>query len=236
MADNTKNYGLVKPAAIEKVDIAVINGNMDKIDAALNDVKTGADFLEELIEEEISRITLAEQTLGCSAKNLLRNNCNTATKNDVTATVNDDGSITLSGANTAGSDFVIFYNLETGSADSNTQFVNNKKFLPNGRYFVSGGVTGCGIQVCVSPDNLTAPVKATAYASKETFTITDIDKYVWGRLIISNNADFSTPVTIYPMIRRSEITDDTYEPYKPSVEERLAALEEKLTALEGGAA
>ena len=27
------------------------------------------------------------------------------------------------------------------------------------------------------------------------------------------------------MIRDADITDDTYEPYKPSVEERLAALE-----------
>lgn len=35
MADNTNNYGLVKPTGSEKVDIAVINGNMDKIDAAL---------------------------------------------------------------------------------------------------------------------------------------------------------------------------------------------------------
>ena len=32
-------------------------------------------------------------------------------------------------------------------------------------------------------------------------------------------------LTFYPMLRYAEITDDTYEPYKPSVEERLAALE-----------
>lgn len=37
-----------------------------------------------------------------------------------------------------------------------------------------------------------------------------------------------------PMLRYAEITDDTYEPYKPSVEERLAVLEEKFAALEGG--
>lgn len=34
------------------------------------------------------------------------------------------------------------------------------------------------------------------------------------------------------MIRSDEITDDNYEPYKPSVEERFAALEEKLSVLE----
>lgn len=35
MATNTTNYGLVKPAGTEKYDIAVQNGNMDKIDAQM---------------------------------------------------------------------------------------------------------------------------------------------------------------------------------------------------------
>ena len=32
-------------------------------------------------------------------------------------------------------------------------------------------------------------------------------------------------ITLYHMLRYTGISDDTYEPYKPSVEERLAALE-----------
>jgi len=36
-------------------------------------------------------------------------------------------------------------------------------------------------------------------------------------------------LTFKPILRYAEITDDTYEPYKPSVEERLAALEAAIT-------
>ncbi|MDE6789189.1 MAG: hypothetical protein K2J47_07720, partial [Ruminococcus sp.] len=42
----------------------------------------------------------------------------------------------------------------------------------------------------------------------------------------------SEGITIYPMIRSAEITDDTYEPYRPSVAEYIANLEERITALE----
>ena len=50
------------------------------------------------------------------------------------------------------------------------------------------------------------------------------------RVVIAGNAGtVFENVTFYPMLRYSEITDDTYEPYKPSVEERLAALEAAIT-------
>lgn len=239
MADSTTNYGLVKPYGSEKVDIAVINGNMDIIDTALNglknDLQTETDNLKEDIGDEVVRMALVEQTLGYITKNLLRNNCITATENGVTATVNDDGSITLTGRNTSGSDFVIFNNFETGSIDSSTQYDNNKKFYPNGKYLVSGGTYECGIQICTSSDNLTAPVKAVTHGSQTLYVIKDVDKYVWTRLLIRSGANFSTPATIYPMICRSEITDNVYEQYKPTIVDRLAALEERLAALEGGA-
>lgn len=38
MATNTTNYGLVKPAYSDTADIADINGNMDKVDAALQGI------------------------------------------------------------------------------------------------------------------------------------------------------------------------------------------------------
>ena len=36
------------------------------------------------------------------------------------------------------------------------------------------------------------------------------------------------------MIREADITDDSYEPYKPSLQEQINTLAERLTALEGG--
>lgn len=37
---------------------------------------------------------------------------------------------------------------------------------------------------------------------------------------------------LYPMIRYADILDDTYEPYQPSVQEQIAALEARIAALE----
>lgn len=55
MATQTPNYNLTKPDSTEAVDIAVINGNMDKIDAQL---KTNATSISSLSKVNIySRIT-----------------------------------------------------------------------------------------------------------------------------------------------------------------------------------
>ena len=163
----------------------------------------------------------------------MQNNYNSHTYKGVTATINADKSVTLSGSNTSDGDFVLLLNFGTGHTTN--QFTNNKKFIPNGKYIVSGGNPQCAIQVCASNDNTasTTSIKAQTSTGSPAFTITDSDKYVWFRLLIRAGANFSTPVTIYPMIRPAEITDGTYEPYKPSVEERLVALEEKLAILEG---
>lgn len=40
-------------------------------------------------------------------------------------------------------------------------------------------------------------------------------------------------IIFYPMLRCIEIIDDTYEPYKSSVEEYIADLETRVKALEG---
>ena len=53
-------------------------------------------------------------------------------------------------------------------------------------------------------------------------------------VIVRNSVSVFDNIDFCPMLRYAEITDDAYEPYKPSVEERLAVLEEKFAALEGG--
>lgn len=40
-------------------------------------------------------------------------------------------------------------------------------------------------------------------------------------------------VTIFPMIRYVEITDNTYEPYTPSLQEQIDALLVRIETLEG---
>lgn len=160
-------------------------------------------------------------TLGYSAKNLLINNCKTTTKSGVTATVNEDGSITFTGANT-GVAFILFWNIQTGS--STTNFAGNKKWLPNGKYIVSGGIDGVSIQMRWSANNTSGSdvsLATSSNGSEPIFDVTDANNYVWSRIHIAANADFSTPVTVYPMIRRADIGDNTYEPYRPNVDERF---------------
>ncbi len=74
--------------------------------------------------------------------------------------------------------------------------------------------------------------EGTDYGSGNTFT--NRNSAVQYRIVVYKGYTANN-LTFYPMLRYAEITDETYEPYKPSVEERLAALEEKLAALEGGA-
>lgn len=190
--------------------------------------------LENYDDSEIkSRAAINRGTLGYQAKNLLMNNCKSFSNNGVTATVNNDGSITFTGSNTDDK-FILYWNMQTGSTISN--YTDNKKWLPNGRYIVSGGHDGVSIQVCWSENNDSDDILARSQSGNEAiFTVTDAHKYLWSRVYIVANADFSEPVTVYPMIRCAEITDDTYEPYKPSVEERLAAIESKIAEENKGA-
>lgn len=184
---------------------------------------------DNLITTVLDMAAINSSTLGYSAKNLLINNSKTKTLNGVTATINADKSITLTGKNTAGKDFVIFTNLATGLDD---QFAENKKFLSNGDYILSGGSTSAVLQVTVSETNNSAVNVASSSGNAAKFVIEESEKYVWFRLLIRTNADFSTPVTVFPMVRCAAIADDAYEPYRPSVAEYIAGLEKRITALE----
>ncbi|MDE5853982.1 MAG: hypothetical protein K2H19_02850 [Ruminococcus sp.] len=57
---------------------------------------------------------LNRSTLGYQSKNLLMNNCNSETINGVISTINIYGSVTLSGTNNLGKDFVLYQNMSTG--------------------------------------------------------------------------------------------------------------------------
>ena len=196
----------------------------EQIDSLTNQVNTGKTELANTSEQA----AINKSTLGYQVKNLLLNNCKTTTKNGVTATVNADKSITLTGSNTSGSAFVLYVNMQTGNAGTpSSQYTDNKKWIPNGNYILSGSTVGASIQIRLAEiENSEGEVTVSSNGGETTFTVTDAHKYVWSRVLITPSADFgSEGITIYPMIRLAEITDDTYEPYRPSIEERLTALE-----------
>ena len=135
------------------------------------------------------------ESKGYVGKNLLNNIATTKTIQQVAFTVNDDKSVNVNGTNSGNEN-----NLELGNM-----------VLKAGKYIVSG--TGFSSN--------TLSYQITDYpVTKQLFRIyngdTEItlenDTHICVRLVISQGGTYSNHI-VYPMIRLSSISDDTYEPY-----------------------
>lgn len=172
--------------------------------------------LENYDDSEVkSQISLNRSTLGYQRKNLLKNTAASRTINGVTLTVNEDGSVTLNGTAAA----TVFFEIRKGM------------LLETGREYI---LSGCPVGGSTSSyallieDSSQGRTWDFGEGIKLTAASTNYD------VKIRINANYTAEnLTFRPMLRYTEITDDTYEPYKLSVEERLAVLEEKFAALEG---
>ncbi len=159
-----------------------------------------------------SEAALNRSTLGYQRKNLLKNTAVSQTKNGVTFTVNEDGSVTANGTATA--------NALLGLSD--IKLTVGKKYTLSG--CPEGGSSTTFKLYGLDTTNWTGA--GSDYGNGDTFTIRySINQY---RIAIYTGYTADN-LTFYPMLRYAEISDDTYEPYKPSVEERLAALEAAIT-------
>lgn len=168
------------------------------------------------IAEVSSRAGINRSTLGYQSKNLMKNTAVTATQSGVTFTVNADKSVTINGTCTASTWFKLS--------------INNK--ISAGRYKITSGIDGYGtaVLVCISPStNFVDRVLDSTQGDKE---LSSMDGLIYA-IRVQNGYTFDN-VTVYPMLLYAEIEDETYEPYRSSIEERLAAIEKKLAALEGG--
>ena len=176
----------------------------------INGLADDIDTLEDKVETVEGKVEVLENTLGYTAtKNLLENTGTSTTKNGITFTVNDDGSVTANGTATATATFNIATNLE----------------LPNGEYILSGTPADGGsdayyMYLSGAGTGITGSDRGQGY----TFVINDniissIKIYVTSEEPLNN-------VTFYPMIRKADVTDDTYEPYgKRDVDIRLNSVE-----------
>lgn len=161
------------------------------------------------VAELASQAVINKTTLGYQRKNLLKNTAVTATQSGVTFTVNEDKSVTVN-----------------GTATSSTWFklsVDNK--ISAGRYKITSGIDGYGtaILVCISPT--TTYVDRVLDSTQSSKELSSMDGLIYA-IRVQSGYTFDN-VTVYPMLLYADIVDETYEPYKPSVEERLAAIEEK---------
>ena len=137
------------------------------------------------------------------------------TSGGVTATINEDGSITLNG--TATSNTVVIGNLAIGYFGWGAGQNDGKKHIPNGRYIIATGLTiNIGVRLQVYGTNQSSgigDISAIIQTAVESmFTIDDTYAYNYVRLFVE--AGTYDNVTIKPMIRLASETDPTYEPYQ----------------------
>lgn len=195
-----------------------INDLADDIDTLQEDVDT----LESDTTTLQSDLEVVKDTLGYtpypSSKNYLEVTAPSYTSTSTSFTVNDDGSVIVNG---------------TATSDNSFQLKKEMFYLPEGEYILSGCPEGGG------PTNYHLLVYNSAG--------TTFDDYGEGVSFTSNGEWFRNPriyinkntsannLTFYPMIRKADITDDTYEMYdegKETVDNRFNTLESTIRGID----
>lgn len=135
-------------------------------------------------------------------KNLLQNTATSRTTRGITFTVNTDGSITCSGIVTSG---------EYADLAISGVFLGDIDILENGNYIVS----------CANGSNNASLIVGNSKGEVRQVRAAETNisaNLTWAilRIYQANPA-----ITLYPMIRKADIEDDTYEPYHAPVTTNL---------------
>lgn len=172
---------------------------------SLDDMQDRA--LAELYAENTNQQLEINYAINTGSKNKLNNSATTITQSNATLTVNPDGtvSVTTNGATSAN------VSLKTIAASNN--------YAPNvyGGMIVSGVPSpdnGTALYVAYSNDGLSQAGSATVLRAGETAVINDSYPYIQVFVLVYRGSDIgSTPTVLKPMIRRAEISDDTFAPF-----------------------
>lgn len=179
-----------------KVAVTISNGT---------DTLTTPIYLPEQIRkvgDEEERIDYEEQKMHRVRKNLLPNTETSQTINGVTFTVNDDGSVTCNGECV---NRVASYHIKNGVKlnDETKQYIltgcpkggeRNSTYVLEYSNAVTQAKTDSGDGVSFTP------YRAADYPN------------AWIRIMIFGGYTCNN-LTFYPMVRKADISDDTYEPY-----------------------
>ena len=151
-----------------------------------------------MVGDEAEYIDYKEQKLHRVRKNLLPNTATSQTINGVTFTVNSDGSVTCNGTASR----ITYFDL-------NENFNSTLYAGMKASFFQSGQQTGINTFVI--------RISKANRVSIQDFTMNDqviIDNGDSLLLAIRINSGYTCDnLTFYPMIRKADIEDDTYEPY-----------------------
>lgn len=134
-------------------------------------------------------------------KNLLPNTMISRTLNGITVTVNEDGSITCD-----------------GTATTTTEIRLNLDFLLSaGNYRLTGCPSGGGVASYYLRAWYFSESVVWLNDTGEGFNFALTDTATMLCSIVIKNAQVVEHLTFYPMIRKADIEDDTYEPYHAPV-------------------
>ena len=219
---DVRNNGTVEVASATNAEISAGTNNYKPIvPANLASAMSAYGIKTKTQIDEICEIlTKNQSTLGFTVKNLLKNSAKTKTINGIDFVVNSDGSVTANGTST---DVATFTIADTNSIKS-FNLISGQKYILSGR---SGGSTetydlrAYGLEISgknTIDHNGDTPFTLTNFES------TNVSILIRAGVTVKN-------VRFFPMLRSFLILDGAYEPYKPSVEERLTALE---NAISGG--
>ena len=158
---------------------------------------------KEYVDPVKSQAAINRTTLGTQCKNLLKNTAVTTTKSGITFTVNDDKSITVSG--TATSRIIFLVGAAYISQTGNYTYTGTPSGGASSTYSMNYRNSNNVYKTAETGNGITAQFEG----GKTYEAVIDIRSGV----TISN-------LTFSPMLRDADITDDTYEPYQPSLQEQ----------------
>ena len=156
-----------------------------------------------MVGDEAEYVDYSEQKQHRVRKNLLQNTATSRTINGVTLTLNSDGSVTCNGTATA---LIVFK-------------VNAILTLPVGEFVLTGCPTGgnSSYYLYVQTDNINPQKFYRDTGNGVTINNTSADIVYSARFVIEASSSLND-LTFYPMIRKADIEDDTYEPYIENTE------------------
>ena len=175
-----------------------------------NNSETANIYLDEPLREvgnEAEYVDYAEQKWHRVRKNLLKNTATSRTINGVTFTVNSDGSVTCN-----------------GTANDVTWFDINRSF---DIYAPDGRIVSIGNQGSLNTFYLNIGYVGNVISSHKYTNTTHNNAFV--HIIIVSGYTCNN-LTFYPMIRKADVEDDTYEPYIENSEVDVTLTEIAVTA------
>lgn len=143
--------------------------------------------------------TVGGESVGDKTNNVLQNTAVSQIRNDAIFTVNNDKSVTISG--TATNEYIVLSNASgTSSTDDYTVPI-----LKSGENLIFTTNSNLALRARYTDGTYKGSI-----ASGIVFTVPKDIGVVYIQLA---NEDLTEPITVYPMVRNADITNDVYEPY-----------------------